>query len=157
MRGLWDSGLMHVRAGETSLDELQRVVEVPSDAEGVLQDTHWGGGQIGYLISDDPMAWDKDTYAGVMFPNQSVFFGAGTVLLTYVAGTGAVATGIVLGLQAQGLSRDFHALPQTDPGAPGVASRGRTFAIAGDLAVLAGAIAGGAGGWFLFADDGAAK
>jgi len=37
-----------------------------------------GGGQIGYLISDDQMAWDKDTYAGVMFPNQSVFFGAGT-------------------------------------------------------------------------------
>ena len=32
MRGLWDSGVMHVRAGETSLDELQRVVEVPSDA-----------------------------------------------------------------------------------------------------------------------------
>ncbi|MEE6282540.1 family 43 glycosylhydrolase [Georgenia sunbinii] len=36
------------------------------------------GGQIGYMISDDPMSWDKDTYAGVMFPNQSEFFGAGT-------------------------------------------------------------------------------
>ena len=32
MRGLWDSGLMHVRAGETGLEELQRVVEVPSEA-----------------------------------------------------------------------------------------------------------------------------
>ena len=24
-------------------------LEVPSDAEGVLQDTHWGGGLIGYF------------------------------------------------------------------------------------------------------------
>lgn len=37
-----------------------------------------GGGQIGYLISDDPTVWDKDTYAGVIFPNQSEFFGSGT-------------------------------------------------------------------------------
>lgn len=37
-----------------------------------------GGGQIGYMISDDPMVWDKDKYAGVMFPNQSEFFGSGT-------------------------------------------------------------------------------
>lgn len=37
-----------------------------------------GGGQIGYLISDDPMVWPKETYAGVLFPNQSQFFGAGT-------------------------------------------------------------------------------
>ncbi len=37
-----------------------------------------GSGQIGYLISDDPTVWDKDTYAGVIFPNQSEFFGAGT-------------------------------------------------------------------------------
>ncbi|MEV4714548.1 family 43 glycosylhydrolase [Micromonospora sp. NPDC049374] len=37
-----------------------------------------GGGQIGYLISDDPMEWPKETYAGVLFPNQSQFFGAGT-------------------------------------------------------------------------------
>ncbi|WBB90296.1 family 43 glycosylhydrolase [Verrucosispora sp. WMMC514] len=37
-----------------------------------------GGGQIGYLISDDPMDWPKETYAGVLFPNQSQFFGAGT-------------------------------------------------------------------------------
>lgn len=37
-----------------------------------------GGGQIGYMISDDPMSWPKETYAGVMFPNQSQFFGAGT-------------------------------------------------------------------------------
>lgn len=36
------------------------------------------GGEIGYMISDDPMEWDKDTYAGVIFPNQSEFFGAGT-------------------------------------------------------------------------------
>ncbi|MFD6567869.1 glycoside hydrolase family 43 protein [Micromonospora profundi] len=35
-------------------------------------------GQIGYLISDDPMSWPKETYAGVLFPNQSEFFGAGT-------------------------------------------------------------------------------
>ncbi|WDZ83759.1 family 43 glycosylhydrolase [Micromonospora cathayae] len=37
-----------------------------------------GGGQIGYMISDDPMSWPKETYAGVLFPNQSQFFGAGT-------------------------------------------------------------------------------
>ncbi|MCR2817778.1 family 43 glycosylhydrolase [Microbacterium sp. zg.Y1090] len=37
-----------------------------------------GGGQIGYMMSDDPMSWPKETYAGVMFPNQSQFFGAGT-------------------------------------------------------------------------------
>ncbi|MBY8870241.1 family 43 glycosylhydrolase [Micromonospora sp. PLK6-60] len=37
-----------------------------------------GGGQIGYLISDDPMSWPKETYAGVLFPNQSQFFGTGT-------------------------------------------------------------------------------
>ena len=37
-----------------------------------------GGGQIGYMISDDPMTWPKETYAGVLFPNQSQFFGAGT-------------------------------------------------------------------------------
>ena len=37
-----------------------------------------GGGQIGYLMSDDPMVWDKSTYQGVLFPNQSQFFGAGT-------------------------------------------------------------------------------
>src|SRR5690625_7444486 len=30
------------------------------------------------MISDDPTVWDKDTYAGVIFPNQSEFFGAGT-------------------------------------------------------------------------------
>ncbi|BCJ56848.1 family 43 glycosylhydrolase [Micromonospora endophytica] len=37
-----------------------------------------GGGQIGYMISDDPMSWPKETYAGVLFPNQSQFFGTGT-------------------------------------------------------------------------------
>ncbi|WP_219827802.1 family 43 glycosylhydrolase [Rathayibacter sp. AY2B5] len=37
-----------------------------------------GGGEIGYMISDDPMSWPKENYAGVMFPNQSRFFGAGT-------------------------------------------------------------------------------
>lgn len=37
-----------------------------------------GGGQIGYMISEDPMSWPKEAYAGVMFPNQSQFFGAGT-------------------------------------------------------------------------------
>jgi arabinoxylan arabinofuranohydrolase len=37
-----------------------------------------GGGQIGYMMSDDPMNWPKETYAGVLFPNQSQFFGAGT-------------------------------------------------------------------------------
>ncbi|MFI7609264.1 family 43 glycosylhydrolase [Micromonospora sp. NPDC049366] len=37
-----------------------------------------GGGQIGYMISDNPMSWPKETYAGVLFPNQSQFFGAGT-------------------------------------------------------------------------------
>ncbi|WFE43216.1 family 43 glycosylhydrolase [Verrucosispora sp. WMMD1129] len=37
-----------------------------------------GGGQIGYMISDDPMEWPKETYAGVLFPNQSQFFGTGT-------------------------------------------------------------------------------
>ncbi|MFU8876299.1 family 43 glycosylhydrolase [Micromonospora sp. SL4-19] len=37
-----------------------------------------GGGQIGYMISDNPMSWPKETYAGVLFPNQSQFFGTGT-------------------------------------------------------------------------------
>jgi arabinoxylan arabinofuranohydrolase len=37
-----------------------------------------GGGQIGYMMSDDPMSFPKETYAGVLFPNQSQFFGAGT-------------------------------------------------------------------------------
>ncbi|SKB00352.1 arabinoxylan arabinofuranohydrolase [Agreia bicolorata] len=37
-----------------------------------------GGGQIGYMMSDDPMVWDKSTYQGVLFPNQGQFFGAGT-------------------------------------------------------------------------------
>jgi arabinoxylan arabinofuranohydrolase len=37
-----------------------------------------GGGQIGYMISDGPMSWPKETYVGVLFPNQSQFFGAGT-------------------------------------------------------------------------------
>ncbi|WP_219815173.1 MULTISPECIES: family 43 glycosylhydrolase [unclassified Rathayibacter] len=37
-----------------------------------------GGGEIGYMISDDPMSWPKENYAGVMFPNQSRFFGNGT-------------------------------------------------------------------------------
>ena len=37
-----------------------------------------GGGQIGYMISDDPTVWTADKYAGVMFPNQSQFFGTGT-------------------------------------------------------------------------------
>ncbi|WP_203230804.1 family 43 glycosylhydrolase [Agromyces humi] len=37
-----------------------------------------GGGQIGYMMSEDPMSWPKEAYAGVMFPNQSQFFGAGT-------------------------------------------------------------------------------
>jgi arabinoxylan arabinofuranohydrolase len=37
-----------------------------------------GGGQIGYMMSDDPMVWDKSTYAGVLFPNQGAFFGSGT-------------------------------------------------------------------------------
>ncbi|UDF12168.1 cell wall-binding repeat-containing protein [Antiquaquibacter oligotrophicus] len=37
-----------------------------------------GGGQIGYMMSDDPTVWTAAEYAGVMFPNQSQFFGAGT-------------------------------------------------------------------------------
>jgi arabinoxylan arabinofuranohydrolase len=37
-----------------------------------------GGGQIPYMISDDPASWPKETYQGVLFPNQSQFFGAGT-------------------------------------------------------------------------------
>ncbi|WP_402372252.1 family 43 glycosylhydrolase [Isoptericola rhizosphaerae] len=37
-----------------------------------------GGGQIGYMISDDPTVFPKETYEGVLFPNQSEFFGAGT-------------------------------------------------------------------------------
>ena len=37
-----------------------------------------GGGQIGYMMSEDPMSWPKEAYAGVMFPNQSQFFEAGT-------------------------------------------------------------------------------
>jgi type II secretory ATPase GspE/PulE/Tfp pilus assembly ATPase PilB-like protein/ActR/RegA family two-component response regulator len=41
MRGLWESGLAHVLRGETSLDELMRVVDVPFEegAEPVLSST----------------------------------------------------------------------------------------------------------------------
>jgi arabinoxylan arabinofuranohydrolase len=37
-----------------------------------------GGGQIPYMISDSPTNFPKETYAGLLFPNQSQFFGAGT-------------------------------------------------------------------------------
>ncbi|GAB7192378.1 family 43 glycosylhydrolase [Kineococcus sp. NUM-3379] len=37
-----------------------------------------GAGEIGYMISDRPDVWPKEKYAGVLFPNQSQFFGAGT-------------------------------------------------------------------------------
>ncbi|MFH8249060.1 family 43 glycosylhydrolase [Microbacterium sp. B2969] len=37
-----------------------------------------GGGQIGYMMSDSPTNFPKEKYAGVMFPNQGQFFGAGT-------------------------------------------------------------------------------
>src|SRR5216110_2106804 len=33
MKSLWDSGLAHVMRGESTLDELTRVVDIPSDAE----------------------------------------------------------------------------------------------------------------------------
>ncbi|WP_432494988.1 carbohydrate-binding protein [Kineococcus gypseus] len=37
-----------------------------------------GGGEIGYMISDQADVWPKEKYAGVLFPNQSQFFGPGT-------------------------------------------------------------------------------
>lgn len=37
-----------------------------------------GGGQIPYMISDDPASWPKEAYRGILFPNQQQFFGAGT-------------------------------------------------------------------------------
>jgi arabinoxylan arabinofuranohydrolase len=37
-----------------------------------------GGGVIGYMISDSPTDFPKEKYAGVLFPNQSQFFGTGT-------------------------------------------------------------------------------
>ena len=37
-----------------------------------------GSGEIGYMISDQADAWPKEKYAGVLFPNQAQFFGAGT-------------------------------------------------------------------------------
>ena len=33
MRGLWESGIQHVRAGLTSIDEVLRVLEIPGDAQ----------------------------------------------------------------------------------------------------------------------------
>ena len=33
MRGLWESGIQHVRAGVTSIDEVLRVLEIPGDAQ----------------------------------------------------------------------------------------------------------------------------
>jgi CheY-like chemotaxis protein len=33
MRGLWESGVQHVRAGVTSIDEVLRVLEIPGDAQ----------------------------------------------------------------------------------------------------------------------------
>lgn len=37
-----------------------------------------GGGQIPYMMSDSPTNFPKEKYVGVLFPNQSQFFGAGT-------------------------------------------------------------------------------
>jgi type II secretory ATPase GspE/PulE/Tfp pilus assembly ATPase PilB-like protein len=37
MKSLWDSGLAHVLRGESTLDELMRVVDVPPDGEGPAQ------------------------------------------------------------------------------------------------------------------------
>src|SRR5256885_15522337 len=33
MKSLWDSGLAHVARGESTLDELTRVVDIPAEAE----------------------------------------------------------------------------------------------------------------------------
>ena len=37
-----------------------------------------GGGQIPYMMSDSPTNFPKEKYQGILFPNQSQFFGAGT-------------------------------------------------------------------------------
>ena len=37
-----------------------------------------GGGQIPYMMSDSPTNFPKEKYVGLLFPNQSQFFGAGT-------------------------------------------------------------------------------
>ena len=37
-----------------------------------------GGGQIPYMMSDSPTNFPKEKYVGVLFPNQSQFFGTGT-------------------------------------------------------------------------------
>jgi arabinoxylan arabinofuranohydrolase len=37
-----------------------------------------GGGQIPYMMSDSPTDFPKEKYVGILFPNQSQFFGAGT-------------------------------------------------------------------------------
>lgn len=37
-----------------------------------------GGGQIPYMMSDSPTDFPKEKYVGLLFPNQSQFFGAGT-------------------------------------------------------------------------------
>jgi CheY-like chemotaxis protein len=61
MRSLWDSGLMHVRAGETSLDELQRVVEAPSDATMEARRRATPGEGMSAPRTSGPMATPRST------------------------------------------------------------------------------------------------
>src|SRR5438876_4526204 len=59
MKGLWDSGLAHVLRGESTVDELMRVVDVPQEVVAEALPTHAGrrssgGGPASRIASDPP-------------------------------------------------------------------------------------------------------
>jgi CheY-like chemotaxis protein len=71
MRGLWDSGLMHVRAGETSIDELQRVVEAPSEAVAAARSRPTPGEGQAAIRSSGPVAAPRGS-ASITYRNTPV-------------------------------------------------------------------------------------
>lgn len=61
MRGLWESGVSHVRNGSSSIDELLRVLEMPSDQSGrasvaMARRTSLDGGTVDLLPAGGPPA-----------------------------------------------------------------------------------------------------
>ncbi len=55
MRSLWDSGLAHVLRGESSVDELLRVVDVPTEEERAPEPVRKGGSPPPAAVSGTPV------------------------------------------------------------------------------------------------------